>query len=82
VAAEYMILLTTAEAAEYIGRSPWTVYRWASEGRLTRYGGRGRNNARWDAKELECAAWDPRTGDPKPLPPPIKIQKDDPKLSG
>jgi hypothetical protein len=62
------ILVDTETAAHYVERSVWTIYRWASEGRLTRHGKRGRNGARWDLRELEQSQ--PRAGQPDPPPPP------------
>lgn len=35
-----MVLVTAAEAAAWTGKAPGTIWRWASEGRITSYGGR------------------------------------------
>lgn len=65
------ILVTGADAAHYTGRPIGTIWRWASEGRITRYGsGKG---VRYDLNELPQKTVDPWTdevtlGDPPPLP--------------
>jgi hypothetical protein len=73
------ILVDTETAAHHAGREITVIYRWANEGRLTRYGGRGRNGARWDLRQIP--AWSRDSGRPMPAPPP-KIHKGDSKLSG
>lgn len=61
--------LVDAKAAAYwAGRSPGTIWRWASEGRITSYGGR------YDLGELPAAERDQWTREitrlpgPPPLP--------------
>lgn len=44
-------LIDTEAACLYSGLSKATLYRWASEGKLTNYGGK-RGAARWDVREL------------------------------
>lgn len=47
------VLVTATEAAEWTGRPVGTIWRWASEGRISRYGtGKG---TRYDLRELP--AW-------------------------
>ena len=64
-------LVTAADAAYYTGRPVGTIWRWASEGRISRYGhGKG---VRYDARELPRKTVDDWTGevhlgDPPPLP--------------
>jgi hypothetical protein len=31
----------------------WTIYRWARDGKITRHGGTGSKQARWDLDELD-----------------------------
>lgn len=65
------ILVDTATAAFAAGREEKVIYRWANEGRLTRHGGVGKGNARWDLREIP--AWDgPDSGKPRPAPPSVK----------
>jgi len=45
-------LVDTEVAAFYVGRTAFVIYRWAREGRLTRHGGQGKGQARWDLWEL------------------------------
>ncbi|OLZ72557.1 DNA-binding protein [Streptomyces amritsarensis] len=64
-------LVTAADAAVYTGRSVGTIWRWASEGRIHRYG-HGKA-VRYDLRELPRKTVDSRTGetalgDPPPLP--------------
>lgn len=47
------VLVDTEAAVEWSGRDRQTIYRWAREGKITRYGGRGNGAARWDIRELE-----------------------------
>lgn len=54
-------LVTAADAAVYTGRSPGTIWRWASEGRITRHG-HGKH-VRYDLRELPRATRDEWTGD-------------------
>lgn len=35
-----MVLVTAKEAAAWTGKAPGTIWRWASEGRITSHGGR------------------------------------------
>jgi hypothetical protein len=63
-------LVTAADAAYYTGRPVGTIWRWASEGRIRRYGhGRG---VRYDLRELPRLTvdeWGERhLGEPPPLP--------------
>jgi len=65
------ILVTAAEAAHYTGRPVGTIWRWASEGRITRYG--SGKAVRYDLDELPRKIVDEWTdevilGDPPPLP--------------
>jgi hypothetical protein len=48
---EPRLLITSLEAAVWTGRPVSTIRRWASEGRMTRYG-EGRGNVRYDVREL------------------------------
>ena len=64
-------LVTAADAAHYTGRSVGTIWRWASEGRISRYG--SGKTVRYDLRELPRAVRDPWTdeltlGDPPRLP--------------
>lgn len=64
-------LATAADAAYYTGRPVGTIWRWASEGRINRYG-QGKN-ARYDLRNLPRKTVDEWTGeitlgDPPPLP--------------
>lgn len=64
-------LATAADAAYYTGRSVGTIWRWASEGRITRYG-HGKQ-VRYDLRELPRRTVNEITGethlgDPPPLP--------------
>lgn len=47
------VLITAVEAAEWTGRPVGTIWRWASEGRIKRYGHGKRT--RYDLRELP--AW-------------------------
>lgn len=69
---ERPILVDTDAAAVYAGRRRMVIYRWAGEGRLTRYGTRGKGNALWDVREL--THWASDSGDPMPSPPSVKPQ--------
>lgn len=65
------ILVTAAEAAHYTGRPVGTIWRWASEGRISRYG--SGKNVRYNLDELPQKTVDEWTdevtlGDPPPLP--------------
>lgn len=66
------ILVDTEAASVYSGRRVTVIYRWAGEGRLTRYGTRGKGNALWDVREL--THWSATSGFPMPGPPPVKPQ--------
>lgn len=64
-------LVTATDAAYYTGRSVGTIWRWASEGRLTRHG--YGKQVRYDLRELPRRTVDDITGDvhlgdPPPLP--------------
>lgn len=64
-------LATAADAAYYTGRPVGTIWRWASEGRISRYG-QGKA-ARYDLRGLPRKTVDQWTGevtlgDPPPLP--------------
>jgi hypothetical protein len=64
-------LVSAADAAHYTGRPVGTIWRWASEGRISRYG-KGKK-ARYDVLELPPKVTDEwtgeeRLGDPPPLP--------------
>ena len=64
-------LATAADAAYYTGRPVGTIWRWASEGRISRYG-QGKT-ARYDLRDLPRKTVDEWTGevtlgDPPPLP--------------
>lgn len=64
-------LVTASDAAHYTGRPVGTIWRWASEGRIGRYGtGKA---TRYDLRELPRMTRDSWTGettlgDPPPLP--------------
>ncbi|MFE4658162.1 DNA-binding protein [Streptomyces hydrogenans] len=63
-------LVTAQDAAYWSGRSVGTIWRWASEGRITVYG-QGKN-ARYDLMEIDPARRDPDTREllePTPAPP-------------
>lgn len=67
------MLVDTEAAALYAGLTIETIYRWGQEGRLTRYGGRGRGGARWDVRQIP--QWDgPDSGKPRPRPPKVIAQ--------
>lgn len=68
-------LVDTQAAVAWIGRPREVLYRWAREGRVTRHGGSGRNDARWNLAELPRAV----PGEPLPNPPARKLDKP-PKL--
>jgi excisionase family DNA binding protein len=64
-------LVTTEDAAYYTGRPVGTIWRWASEGRITRYG-HGKQ-VRYDLDELPRKTVDEWTdevtpGEAPPLP--------------
>lgn len=65
---EQRFLITVHEAAIWTGRPLSTIRRWASEGRITRHGS-GRNNVRFDVRELPPKSVGPE-GDmiPGPVP--------------
>ncbi|GGV45810.1 helix-turn-helix domain-containing protein [Streptomyces spectabilis] len=68
-------LVTAADLAYWTGRPVGTIWRWASEGRLTVHG-HGKN-ARYDLNETTAAERNPDTRElitPAP-PPPIKDQR-------
>jgi hypothetical protein len=66
-----LALVTAEDAAYYTGRPVGTIWRWASEGRIHRYGsGKG---VRYNVHELPGRTVDETTGevhlgDPPPLP--------------
>jgi hypothetical protein len=54
-------LVTAADAAYYTGRPVGTIWRWASEGRISRHGtGKA---ARYDLRQLDRKTVDPWTGE-------------------
>lgn len=53
-------LATAADAAHWAGRSVGTIWRWASEGRITRYG-QGKA-IRYNVREIPKALRDETTG--------------------
>lgn len=55
------VLITAAEAAFYTGRPVGTIWRWASEGRITRHG--AGKQVRYDLNELPRATRDKDTGE-------------------
>ncbi|WP_369274505.1 DNA-binding protein [Streptomyces sp. R11] len=59
-------LISAADAAWYTGRPVGTIWRWASEGRITSH------NGRYDVRELPGKTVDEfgdvHLGDPPPLP--------------
>lgn len=64
-------LVTAADAATYTGRPVGTIWRWASEGRISRYGSGKR--VRYDLREMQRRTVDEWTGEvtlaePPPLP--------------
>ncbi|MCX5202470.1 helix-turn-helix domain-containing protein [Streptomyces sp. NBC_00237] len=64
-------LVTASDAAAYTGRSVGTIWRWASEGRISRYG--TGKQVRYDLREMQGKATDEWTGEvmlaePPPLP--------------
>jgi hypothetical protein len=66
-----LALITAADAAYYTGRPVGTIWRWASEGRINRYG-KGKA-VRYSVHELPGKTIDEWTGevtlgDPPPLP--------------
>lgn len=61
-------LVDTRHAAFYLIQDPnatiddprmqsatWTIYRWARDGVITRRGGSGKKQARWDIREVDRA---------------------------
>ncbi|MFG7940969.1 helix-turn-helix domain-containing protein [Streptomyces cacaoi] len=61
-------LVTAQDAAHYTGRPVGTIWRWASEGRITRYG-TGRT-IRYDVMEMTPQTVDEWTGEVVPGEPP------------
>lgn len=59
--------VSTVAACTYTGRSLPTLYRWALEGRVHRYGSPHRGRSTWDLSELPEAV----PGQPLPPPPPL-----------
>lgn len=62
-----LALISAADAAYYTGRPVGTIWRWASEGRITSH------NGRYDVRELPGKTIDEltgevRLGDPPPMP--------------
>ncbi|MFD8919443.1 helix-turn-helix domain-containing protein [Streptomyces sp. NPDC059569] len=55
------ILVTAADAAYYTGRPVGTIWRWASEGRISRHG--SGKAVRYDLDELPRKTVDERTGE-------------------
>lgn len=47
------VLVDTKTASSCLGRPAATLYRWASTGKVTRYGDRKQGAARWDLDELK-----------------------------
>lgn len=62
------ILVTAADAAYYTGRPVGTIWRWASEGRISRYGTGKR--ARYDLTQLQPKTMNEVTGEATLAPPP------------
>jgi hypothetical protein len=60
-------LVDTLSAVIYTGRPVGTLYAWASEGRVGRYGKAGKGNRLWSLTELPQAI----PGQPLPPPPPL-----------
>jgi hypothetical protein len=54
-------LVSAADAAHYAGRPVGTIWRWASEGRIGRYG--SGKNVRYNVFELNKARRDEYTGE-------------------
>lgn len=54
-------LVTAADAAYYTGRPVGTIWRWASEGRITVHG--SGKAARYDLRQLDRKTVDPWTGE-------------------
>ena len=66
-------LIPTASAMIYTGRDRQVLYRWAREGRITRYG--TPSSALWDILELPARLTGGQAAPPPPirtLPPPIR----------
>lgn len=61
-------LVDTATAVAYTGRPAGTLYGWASEGRVGRYGKSSRGGARWSLAELPQALPGRSLPPPPPLP--------------
>ncbi|WP_344568890.1 helix-turn-helix domain-containing protein [Streptomyces axinellae] len=61
-------LVTASDAAHYTGRPVGTIWRWASEGRISRYG-TGRH-VRYDVLEMTPRTVDEWTGEITPGEPP------------
>lgn len=61
-------LVGTTDAAHYTGRSVGTIWRWASEGRITRYG--SGKQVRYDLLELPAKTVDELTGEARLGEPP------------
>lgn len=70
MASNLTALATAADVAYWTGRPVGTIWRWASEGRISVYG-QGRN-ARYDLMEIDPARRDTDTKaliEPTPAPP-------------
>lgn len=58
------ILVTAREASVWTGRPVGTIWRWATEDRITIHKGRTRKDSRYDLRELPAATDD----GPGPVP--------------
>lgn len=75
-------LVDTEAAEHWTGRPREVLYRWAREGRITRYGKRAPMAARWDLNELPpyrhlCvpACLSGAGCPPLPEPPPLRLPR-------
>jgi hypothetical protein len=62
-----LALVTAQDAAWYTGRPVGTIWRWASEGRITSHNGRY-NVHELPGKTIDEITGEARLGDPPPLP--------------
>lgn len=62
-----LTLITATDAAYYTGRPVGTIWRWASEGRITRHGGRY-DLAELPRKTVDAFTDEVRLGQAPPLP--------------
>lgn len=64
------VLVPTEVACVHIGRPRTTLYRWAREGRIRRYGTRAERL--WDLRDIKDQWWAPGVDAPFPDPPGVR----------